>query len=449
MIGQGRVLETLRGLLGKSRSDQAEALFWGIDEGLTRFAGNVIHQNVAVKDANVYLRAVRGRKIGVAVTNRFDPETLAAALARAEQIADSQREFEHSVTLPSPSPASEVPTFFESTASMGPEDRARTVRQVLDASVSAGVTAAGSLSTGTTELAVANSLGVEAYQTFTGAATNMVLSREDSSGFASWAGRDAGNLDILALIETAKRKCLEGKSPVEVEPGDFTVVLEEEAVANLLEWINYIGFSATSFREKTSFMADRIGERIFGENITIADDGLDPGGLAMPFDFEGVAKRRMVLVDRGKAAAVAHNTLSGIRAGKPSTGHALPPDESLDEALPMNLVVEPGESDREKMISSVSRGILVTRFHYINGYLDTRNALLTGMTRDGTFLIEDGRVTKGLKNLRFTQNMLEAFSDVKAISKDRKTSPSWWGQLGAIRAPAMLIGRFRFTGKTG
>jgi PmbA protein len=142
-------------------------------------------------------------------------------------------------------------------------------------------------------------------------------------------------------------------------------------------------------------------------------------GLAFPFDFEGVPKQKVMLIERGVAKGVVYDSISAYKEGKKSTGHALTPDNT-EGTFALNLFIKGGDSSVDKMIESVKKGILVTRFHYINGLLDTTNALLTGMTRDGTFWVEDGKIKHGIKNLRFTESMLKAFSNIQKISQERK-----------------------------
>ena len=293
-----------------------------------------------------------------------------------------------------------------------------------------------------------NTNGVECYQPLSSAYLNLIVMGDNSSGFSDQFSREVDQIQLDDLAEAAIKKCLASKDPKGVEPGEYQVVLEPSAVAAMVEWMNYIGFGCKAFQEETSFMSNRIGKKIMGENVTMYDDGTDSSAIAFPFDFEGVPKQKVALVEKGVAKGVVYDSFSANKEGKKSTGHALTPDSAAEGGLALNLFIEGGDSSLEKMIESVKKGILVTRFHYINGFLDTTNALLTGMTRDGTFWVEDGKIKHGIKNLRFTESMLKAFSNVQQISKDRKIVASWWEDVGCIVAPAMLIDKFKFTGKT-
>jgi predicted Zn-dependent protease len=187
-----------------------------------------------------------------------------------------------------------------------------------------------------------------------------------------------------------------------------------------------------------------LGKRVMGENVSIWDDGADPSGLPSTIDFEGVVRRRVDLIRDGVANAVVHDAATGARAGIGSTGHALPAPNLLGP-MALNLFMAPGTAPRDELIRGIKRGIWVTRFHYINP-VHPKKAILTGMTKDGTFLIEDGRLTTPLLNFRFTQSIPEAFSDVRAASRETKLLPGEF--FGAARCPAMHLGSFNFTGVT-
>jgi len=297
-------------------------------------------------------------------------------------------------------------------------------------------------------MAVLNSNGLRCYQPFTSASGNIVVMGDDSSGYATFASRNVDDFDFTQLSNIALKKCKKSKKPKEVKPDKYEVILEPAAVANLLEWLNFIAFGSKAFQEETSFLSGKIGEKILGENISIYDNALDPSGVAFPFDFEGMPKQQVEFISNGVAKGVVYDSIAGNREGKKSTGHALMPDESGEGAMPFNVFIAPGQASLEDMIEHVENGILVTRFHYINGFLDTRRALMTGMTRDGTFLIKNGKVGKGIKNLRFTDNMLNVFSNVQEISNKVVSIPGWWDAMGCNRVPAMRISNFNFSGKT-
>jgi PmbA protein len=447
MIGKEKILDTLNTILKDSEADQTEAVYIGGESGLTRFANSVIHQNVFEVNSKVYFRVALGKKIGVAATNSFTKADLKKALSNATEIAKNQRENPDFPGLPSKEEFLSLNTYFEKTAHFTPIQRAQEIKKIFDRAKAHNLTTAGSFSTGESEIAVANTNGVACYQPLSSAFINLVVMGNNSSGYADHLSRDVNDIDVENLAQIAIQKCLDSKDPKGIEPGEYDVVLEPTAVASLLEWMNFIGFGSKPFQEGTSFLSNRIGKKIMGENITIYDDGSDESAIAFPFDFEGIPKQKVSLIEAGVANGVVYDSISAHKDKVKSTGHALTPD-SAEGALALNLFIEAGDSSVDKMIKSTDRGLLVTRFHYINGLLDTTNALLTGMTRDGTFLIENGKVKHGVKNLRFTESMLKAFSNVAQISVDRKIVNSWWGDIGCVVAPAMLMKNFKFTGKT-
>ncbi|MEW6723636.1 MAG: metallopeptidase TldD-related protein [Bacillota bacterium] len=445
MVGRERVLELLERALSASPGDQTEVVFIGHNQNLTRFAENQIHQNVAEKNARLSVRVVVGKKVGVAGTNSLDEEAVRSAVARATEIARWQRDNPRFVSLPAPVPiAGQSEAFYQSTADCSPEERAGMVGMLINRCRREGLRGAGALATGTAELAVANSLGVRAYTAGTTASFSTVVMSEDSSGYADFSSSDIGRFDPEAATERAVAKCLNSRSPVAVEPGEYTVILEEPAVADVLFFLGYLGFGAQALQEGRSFLSGQMGQRVFGENISIWDDGNDPAGMPIPFDFEGIPKQRVILVEQGVAKGVVYDSLTANQeSGRSSTGHALPAP-NIFGPIPINLFMAPGNSSLEEMVAGSERGILVTRFHYTNPVHPVK-AILTGMTRDGTFLIEDGRITKGLKNLRFTESMLKALNNVEALTAQRKFQGGYFG--GSL-VPAIKVSKFTFTGAT-
>lgn len=430
-------------LLARSKADQTEVLVTAADHALTRFANNAIHQNVSVRGRTLQVRAVLGRRVGVATANAFDEEDLDRVAAEALTVAEHQPPNPDFQSLPGPCTAPAVQAHDPAVAAYSPAARAEAVKAAIDRAAAAGATASGAFSTESSLLLVANSLGVRAAYPSTEVRFTTVVAAGDGSGYASGVAWRLGDVNVPALSARAVEKCLAGRGPQPLPAGRYTVVLEPEAVGELLMYLAYVGFGAKAFQEGRSFMARRIGQRITGENITIVDDGLDPAGLPMPFDFEGVPKQRVTLINHGVAESVVYDTVSGGKEGRPSTGHALPASSTMGP-MPWNLAIAPGEASLEQMIAQTERGLLVTRFHYTNVAERTR-AVLTGMTRDGTFLIENGAIAGPIKNMRYTESVLEAFKRVDLIGAQRERVE---GLLGASLVPAMRIRDFNFSGTT-
>jgi predicted Zn-dependent protease len=268
---------------------------------------------------------------------------------------------------------------------------------------------------------------------------------ETGSGYASFTHQDARQVNAEALATEAIDKALRASNPVAFEPGEYTVFLEEYAVYDLLNFFSMLGFTAQAMQEDRSFLKNKIGEKVMDERVTIWDDGCAPNAIALPFDFEGVPKQKVTFIENGIARGVVYDTPTAQREGKSSTGHSLPAPNTMGP-YPMHVFMAPGDTPKSEMLKTIERGIWVTRFWYTRP-AHPMKVLVTGMTRDGTFLIENGQVTQPLKNFRFTMSYLAALNQLRAISRETKLFYSDWG--GASRvAPALVVDGFRFTGTT-
>ena len=424
-------------------ASESEALVMAEDAALTRFANSQIHQNVSETNIAINLRFVVGKRVAVASTDRTDDEGLRRLAANAAAIARVVEELDDWSGLPEPTPIEPVPAAYApATAEASPELRAEGVRAVIAAADDAGVTAYGSFSTGTDTTAVANSRGIRASGTRTVAHLLTVsMGPDGGSGYAEQAAIDARTIDAAALGREASDKARATANAVAIDAGDYPVVLEEYAVVDLLDMLGYLGFSALAVQEERSFV--EIGKRIGSDLVSIVDDGRDPAGLPMAFDYEGVAKQRVTLLDAGVSRGVVYDSQTAARDGVASTGHGLPAPNPYGP-FPLNQVMAAGTASREELVGGLERGLLVTRFHYTNP-VHPKLAIVTGMTRDGTFLVEGGRILGPVKNLRFTQSYLEAMAGTVAVAQERKTLK---GFLGGVVVPALRIEGWTFTGTT-
>lgn len=446
---------------GSDETVQAEAIVLTQRSALTRFADFDIHQNVAEDGAWVSLRIVVGKRTGVATTNSLDPLRLGDLAWRAAGFAMASPADPDFLSLPGPRAfpeaeagvegggavhAGDVPGVFDAqTAEAGPAERASFVRRIFEACREAQVSPAGSWSTEDSSIAVANSLGTARSIRATEVEGSLVCTAPGGeTGWAECLGRALGDCDARALVARAADKALAARDAGEMEPAPWPVVLEPAAMCELVGLLSYCGFSALAEQEGRSFMSDRIGRRITGEAITIADDGADPRTLALPFDFEGVPRRRVELIKDGIAMGVVHDSYTAGRAGTLSTGHALPAPNTHGPVA-MNLAMAPGTATIEELIGQTGRGLLVTRFFYTNP-LDPKRTLITGMTRDGLYRIEDGKVAGAVRNLRITESVLEAFSRVTGLTAATEAHRCI---LGTAVAPAARIEGFNFSSGTG
>ncbi len=438
----------VRALLQKalhySQAEQTEVVYQGTESALTRFATNHIHQNVAECNAELRVRAVVGKRVGVATTNRLDDESLRQVVEQALAIARIQPENPEFSSLPAPQPIQTAPSYSERTAGFTPEERARRVGIIVQLAKEQGLEAAGAFSTGINTIAVANSLGTFAHEQRTDSEFHaVVMADERGSGYTQNAATDASTLDFEAMAREAVEKAQRSRNPIDIPLGEYQVVLDAYAVADMLQNLILMGLSALAVQEERSFMNGQFGKRIAHPDVTLYDDGHDPAGLPQAFDYEGVPKQRVVLIDHGVANAVVYDSLTAAREGKANTGHALPAPNTYGP-LPLHMMMEAGNASVEELIRGVASGIYVTRFHYTNT-LHPVKTLFTGMTRDGTFLIENGELTRPVKNLRFTQSILTVLQGVQGVGRQRIQSADYV----PVVAPAIRAARFNFTGITG
>jgi len=432
-----------RKIIGLSKKGLTEVMVSSGENALTRFAKNSIIQNISSTDTDITIKIVTGGKIGACSTNKTDNASLKDAVSRA---ADSARAATPIGGLPpmvGPRKFRSVKNCFSATTKLSPEDRAKSIARIANKCRRAKFECAGIYSSGRQSLAIANSKGLFAYDAGTKADFSVTVMTKNSAGWAEASNRDCSKIDTERLSATAFEKAVSGKTPGPIPAGKYTVVLEPAAATDFLLFMT-AGFSGRLYKEKVSFLTGRLGKRLFGKNITISDEAFNPEIGGVPFDFEGTPRRDTVLVQNGTIRTLVLDRRTAREMKKEPTGHALPQPNSYG-AIPFNMVIKAGESSLDEMIKSTKRGILVTHFHYTN-LAERRELVLTGMTRDGTFLIENGKIKRPVKNMRFTQSVIEALNNVEMISKEREYAAAFFG--GSFVVPAMKIRGFNFSSGT-
>ena len=430
--------------------EQAEVSVSSERSGLARFASSVQHQPTLIENTVVTLRIVRDGKVGVAVTNRTSGDGLNEVARRAAEAADNSPVDRDFPGLPEPEPAPSVKGYDEETAALGPDDQAR-----LAAAAIAGTgdtPAYGFFTSGVSELVVLSSTGVEASQTVTDATLLVLASAEGMSGYATSTSSAVGGLDAAACASEAAEKAAHTKGAQEIEPGAYRAVLESYALGDLLSYFSYDSLGALGLLEERSYFAGRLGERAFDEKITLLDDSLDPRGLPKAFDFEGSPKQRVTLVEDGVLRGVVWDRRTAKRAGGDarSTGHAPPLGLQAYGPLPYALSLAAGDaSSIDELVAAVGDGIYVTRLHYL-GIVHPREGVITGMTRDGTFRIRDGRIAEPLYNLRFTVAVPDVLADVPALTRDVRlvNQSDFYGERypSGVLTPSLATAHFNITG---
>jgi len=428
---------------------EADAVFTSIDQNFSRFANSNLHQNMSEISAGLTLRVIVDGCMGVAATSSLDDEDIAnaAALAReAAKHADPLVNFTGLYRdLPDPP---KLRTFDERTARISPAEKATSLRAMFDRGRDADVQFAGSYTTSASSVACANTNGVRRYAQITFADATVIALHAKGSGYATRCARRVDEVDILALGDEATTKATLHLDRIEdIEPGAFDVILEPPALAEVFEWMTMIAFTGQAYEDSSSFLVDRLGQRVAGENFTLADDAVDESFLPFPFDVEGLPKRRVPIIERGIARTPIVDKAYADRLGFPPNGGAWHLG-SPEHGTPFHIDIAGGDATRDEMIRSTKRGIWVTRFNYVNGLLEPKTALMTGTTRDGTFLIRDGEVVARLPNLRWTQSMIEAMSNIESLTKERRRVATWYNMFGGTIAPTVKVRNWQFTGKT-
>ncbi len=442
LIGKEQAFERLQKAVSQGGADALEATLFGDETNLTRFANSYIHQNIGKQDAGVTIRAiVDGSKIGTVNTNDLSDEGLAKAVAGAIEAAKLVPKNDRFPGLPGKQEYPEVESWSQETYEAEPMFRAKEVAKIIATSDEHGFDASGAYTTGATEIAIVNSVGMAAYRRLTKASVNITILSDTSAGFAAEASKDVRELDAAALGKHATQKAFEGQNPTAIPPEEYDIVVEPHGVADLLTSMGYSGFNGLAYHEQRSFATGKLGEKLFGENFTLIDDAHDPTGSPAPFDFEGMPKQRVPLVENGVVKNVVFDRTTAKMEGVKTTGHGLPAGTNFG-AIPMHLFMAGGDSSLEKMIAGTKRGLLITHFHYLNPFLQPLELLFTGMTRDGTFLIEDGKIVRPVMNLRFTESMLKAFNNIEALSKETILID---GNFTSVRVPAVKFKNFKFT----
>lgn len=456
----GEIFDRIRKL---AAADEVEVLFSGGRFALTRFANNAIHQNVAEENHVVSVRTVFGGRTARAYTNKFDDESLRQVVRASESLAKVQHPDPDLLPMPDANESSgkagegahSIPSrHFEQTAAITAEIRADGVRAMIGVADRHKLTTAGVFSSAESFEGLFNSRGLSRWHTQTAAEISITMMAADSSGWQKANSPNVASLDPLQLAEIAAKKAVDSAHPREIPAGKYTVILEPAAVLDIVGFM-FWDYSGMAILDQRSFLAGRIGTKLFGDNITIHDDVTHALQTGSPFDGEGLHRQRVTLVENGivKQVVYARATAERMKASEfkdsvgpiVATGHGFPLPSEIGE-MPLNIVFAPASNPQTlaEMIASTERGVLVTRLWYIRE-VEPFEKMLTGMTRDGTFLVENGRVQGGVRNFRFNESLIHMLSNVEAMSIPVRSSGE---ESFDMVVPAMKVREFNFTGVT-
>jgi predicted Zn-dependent protease len=422
-----------------SDADETEVSVDATADALTRFANNAVHQHVAEHSVAISVRAALDGRTARVTTNKSDEESLRRAVTAATHLARMQPKNPGLLPMPGRQKYPPMKRFFEETLAAQPAVRARVVKRVVEGCAESNQTAAGTFSTGGTRSLLANSKGLLARHEQTKAEFSITVMESDSSGWAKANAASLEAIDPLALAERAREKAEAARRPREIAPGKYTVILEPAAALDIIGFLFY-DFSATAVADQRSCFTGRMGKKLFGEHITLCDDVTHPLHLGPTFDGEGMPRQKVVLIDRGVPRNLVYSRAAAKKAGAKPSGHGLALPNEWGEAA-FNLVMAGGNSSLEKMLATTERGICVTRLWYIRE-VDPYEKIMTGMTRDGTFLVEDGRIVGGIRNMRFNQSILELLANVLELGPAVRASGE---EAYDMVLPPMKVRDFHFT----
>jgi len=438
MLNEARAREIFEAIRQASAADETEVLLEATQSALTRFANNAIHQNVAEEGIHVSVRAVVDGRTSRATTNKTDSDSLKRVAAQAVASARWQPKDPDLLPLPEPQRYRAVARYDDPTAALGPEARAEAVRNVVARADKSGLIAAGIFSSTSTTATLLNSRGLFADHRETKAEFSVTF-LDGGSGWAKGNFTRASDLNIEALAARACEKALANREPKEIPPGRTTVILEPAAVLDLVGFLFY-DFAGTAVFDQRSCFTNQVGKKVFGENITITDDVFHAGQAGAPWDGEGIPRQAVTLVERGVLKNLVYARHTAKKMNAEPTGHGFPLPNEYGEA-PMNLVFTGGPTSLEEMIRTTERGVLVTRLWYIRE-VDPYEKILTGMTRDGTYAVEGGKVRHAARNLRFNQSLKEMLNQVELLGPAVRAAGE---ESFEMVVPAMRVRDFHFT----
>jgi PmbA protein len=430
------------------------------ERGCARFASGELGQHMELSEPLAVVRVAHGRRVAESVTSRLEPAALVEAVRGAARAARLVPEIEgfpgFAAADDAGAPVGELPRYEEATAAATPEERVSRLLPVLGAVRSAGLVSAGMLETSLVSHAMATTSGCSRSHDATVSAFRVwALETPGAGGAAGYGGcahRDVRALRLEEETARAVRICKDSHAPRSLDEGHYDVVMEPEAVTELLEWLATIAAGAPEVEQRSSPLAGRLGERITGEGVDLVEDPLDPSelGFGVPFDREGTWRRRVPIIEQGVARAILYDRTYAARENTRSTGSALLPALGSSGGVgASSLALGAGTAASvEELIAGVDRGLYVCRLHYVNGLLEPRRAVMTGLTRDGCFLIEKGKLAGPVGNLRFTDSLLEGLARCDGMTRARKAVPTYWSDAGAFVAPAVRMRAFCFNGRS-
>lgn len=420
----------LKTILKTSTADDTVVSVHGERSASTRYANNIITQNLAKNQFLLSVNVAFGNKVGRSSTNEWDDDSIIRLVKRAEAIAKISPPDPEYMPPVEPQEYPQINSYYEATANFGPRQRAETIKEVLKVGEQNHLATAGAFTNAEKIMAVANSKSLFAYHRWTTARFTCTVMTSNSSGWAEAINEDIRGIDPTRLVMIAKEKAEQSVNPKEIEPGKYTVILEPPAVAEMLSFLFWMALDAKATDEGRTFMSGKAGQKIVAEDVILHSQPGHPQIHGLPFQYDGLVSPITTWIRRGIVGNLIYSRFWAKKKGVAPTG------------WPSNLIMEGGKSTLEDMVKSTEKGILITRFWYIRP-VDPMTLLLTGMTRDGAFWIEKGKIRYGIKNLRFNDSPIRMLSNIELIGESKRT-----GEYFDMLLPTIKVKDFNFTSKT-
>ncbi len=410
-----------------SQAEHVQVNLNGSQKASTRYANGEITQNVSRSQLSLRVTCAFGNRVGRCSTNRLDTESIRDAVQRAEEMARLAEPDTEFMPPPEPTTYRRIVAYADSTAHATPDERARVVRQVIEEANARGLKTAGSFATNTYVTAVANNKGLFGFHTSTQASLICTMMAEDGSGWAEQTHEDIGAISAEAVAQRAADKAESARNPREVSPGDYTVVLEPAAMAELLAYMAW-SMDAKAADEGRSAFTGKEGSAIGNGLVTLQSLPAHPECPSEPFFEDGMPTPDVTWIEDGVLKTLIYSRYWAQKQGKTFTGY------------PANLILQGSNRTLDELISEVQDGLLITRFWYIR-FVDPMQLLLTGMTRDGVYRIEGGKVTHAVKNLRFNESPLVVLGNIRLLGKPQRVE-------GSMLVPPAVVDGFTFSSTT-
>lgn len=447
MESREKIYDLLNSSLKTSTADETEIILSDYRLISIRFANNTITQNLDETGARVSVRSIVGKKQARFETNSFSADALNTAIKNATELARIMPEDKDLVNLPSNFSYQQVNSFDKELAAIEPDQCVNMVKNVIELAKKNGVQAAGTLEVSVgpnanwgfyPPSAICNSQGLFAYHINTDINFSVTCKKENGSGYASKGSHFLKDINVEEITKKSIDKGISSQNPKPLGPGRYKCLLEPLATSELVMWIAS-AFNALRYMEERTFLTGKLGKKIGGDNITLLDDPYNSNQLGTPFDMEGVPKKKLTLIDKGQVKELLHDSYTAKKMNTESNGRSYEMP-NIWGPIPSNVVMEGGTLEPNDLLSKLDKGVLITRFWYSN-YVDPRQGILTGMTRDGVFWVEDGKIKHPVTNFRFNCNLEEFLNNVAILSKPVLIDTNTF-------VPAVIVNNFNLESST-